>query len=97
MRACHAGAALRCAGCAAPLSAIPQLWLLAALPPSSPPRQVDGYCVEVALQWCADSFSDTIIGFVNSIKVGAGVGGREMCEVDAGMAGRGWAGRMVAG
>ena len=24
--------------------------------------------VEVALQWCSDAFSDTIVGFVNSIK-----------------------------
>lgn len=31
-------------------------------------KQVDGYTVEVALQWCSDAFSDTIIGFVNSIK-----------------------------
>ena len=39
----------------------------ARLPP--PLAQVDGYSVEVALQWCSDAFSDTIIGFVNSIKV----------------------------
>ncbi|GAB4814025.1 hypothetical protein N2152v2_001071 [Parachlorella kessleri] len=31
-------------------------------------REVSGVTVEVALQWCADSFSDNIIGFVNSIK-----------------------------
>jgi DNA gyrase subunit B len=30
--------------------------------------QVDDVQVEVALQWCSDSFSDTIVGFVNSIK-----------------------------
>lgn len=30
--------------------------------------QVSGVTVEVALQWCADAFSDNIIGFVNSIK-----------------------------
>lgn len=30
--------------------------------------QVDGVKVEVALQWCSDSFSDTMLGFVNSIK-----------------------------
>lgn len=24
--------------------------------------------MEVALQWCSDAFSDTIVGFVNSIK-----------------------------
>lgn len=27
-----------------------------------------GVTVDVAMQWCSDSFSDTIIGFVNSIK-----------------------------
>lgn len=27
-----------------------------------------GVQVEVALQWCSDSFSDTLIGFVNSVK-----------------------------
>ncbi|PRW39388.1 DNA gyrase subunit B isoform A [Chlorella sorokiniana] len=31
-------------------------------------KQVNGFTVEVALQWCSDAFSDTIIGFVNSIK-----------------------------
>ncbi|KAL3149886.1 hypothetical protein ABBQ38_013251 [Trebouxia sp. C0009 RCD-2024] len=31
-------------------------------------REVDGVKVEVALQWCSDSFSDTMLGFVNSIK-----------------------------
>ncbi|KAI3431387.1 hypothetical protein D9Q98_004441 [Chlorella vulgaris] len=31
-------------------------------------KTADGYTVEVALQWCSDAFSDTIIGFVNSIK-----------------------------
>jgi DNA gyrase subunit B len=30
--------------------------------------QVDDVQVEVALQWCSDAFSDTIVGFVNSIK-----------------------------
>ncbi len=30
--------------------------------------QVDKVKVEVALQWCSDSFSDTMLGFVNSIK-----------------------------
>lgn len=30
--------------------------------------QVDGVAVEVALQWCSDSFSDLLIGFVNSVK-----------------------------
>jgi len=30
--------------------------------------QVDGVKVEVALQWCSDAFSDTLLGFVNSIK-----------------------------
>lgn len=31
-------------------------------------REVDGVKVEVALQWCSDSFSDTMLSFVNSIK-----------------------------
>lgn len=31
-------------------------------------KEIDGVRVEVALQWCADAFSDTLIGFVNSIK-----------------------------
>ncbi|DBA95548.1 TPA: hypothetical protein ACH3X3_013403 [Trebouxia sp. C0006] len=31
-------------------------------------REVDGVKVEVALQWCSDAFSDTLLGFVNSIK-----------------------------
>jgi len=30
--------------------------------------QVDGVKVEVALQWCSDAFSDTLLGFLNSIK-----------------------------
>lgn len=30
--------------------------------------QVDGVKVEVALQWCSDAFSDTMLSFVNSIK-----------------------------
>lgn len=30
--------------------------------------QVDGVVVEVALQWCSDSYSDNMLGFVNSIK-----------------------------
>lgn len=30
--------------------------------------QVDGVEVQVALQWCSDAFSDTLLGFVNSIK-----------------------------
>lgn len=30
--------------------------------------QVDGVIVEVALQWCSDTFSDLLIGFVNSVK-----------------------------
>lgn len=29
---------------------------------------MNGVTVELALQWCSDAFSDTIIGFVNSIK-----------------------------
>ena len=31
-------------------------------------KTVDNVTVDVALQWCSDSFSDTLIGFVNSIK-----------------------------
>ena len=31
-------------------------------------QQVDGVVVEVALQWCSDTFSDLLIGFVNSVK-----------------------------
>ena len=30
--------------------------------------QVDGVVVEVALQWCSSVFSDTLVGFVNSVK-----------------------------
>jgi DNA gyrase/topoisomerase IV subunit B len=30
--------------------------------------QVDGVAVEVALQWCSDTFSDLLVGFVNSVK-----------------------------
>lgn len=30
--------------------------------------QVDGVEVQVALQWCSDAFSDSLLGFVNSIK-----------------------------
>ena len=30
--------------------------------------EVDGVKVEVALQWWSESFSDTLLGFVNSIK-----------------------------
>lgn len=31
-------------------------------------KEVSGVQVEVALQWCSDVFSDTLVGFVNSIK-----------------------------
>jgi len=31
-------------------------------------KENSGVHVEVALQWCSDAFSDTLIGFVNSIK-----------------------------
>ena len=31
-------------------------------------KTVDNVTVEVSLQWCSDAFSDTLIGFVNSIK-----------------------------
>lgn len=30
--------------------------------------QAEGVEVEVALQWCSDSYSDTLVGFVNSVK-----------------------------
>jgi DNA gyrase subunit B len=35
-------------------------------------RVQDGISVEVALQWCGDSFSDTLVGFANSIRTGDG-------------------------
>lgn len=31
-------------------------------------RQKDGVQVEIALQWCSDAFSDTLLGYANSIK-----------------------------
>jgi DNA gyrase subunit B len=31
-------------------------------------REIDGVTVEIALQWCSDAFSDTLVGFVNSVK-----------------------------
>ncbi len=31
-------------------------------------KMVDGIKVEVSLQWCSDVFSDTLLGFVNSIR-----------------------------
>lgn len=31
-------------------------------------QTVAGVVVEVGLQWCADAFSDTLVGFVNSVK-----------------------------
>ena len=31
-------------------------------------QTVNGVVVEVGLQWCADAFSDTLVGFVNSVK-----------------------------
>ena len=30
--------------------------------------QSDDVVVEVALQWCSDSFSDALVGFVNNVK-----------------------------
>lgn len=30
--------------------------------------QVEGVQVDIALQWTSDAFSDTLVGFVNSIK-----------------------------
>ena len=30
--------------------------------------QVDGVVVDVALQWCSDAYSDTLVGFANSVK-----------------------------
>lgn len=32
------------------------------------PMQVDDVHVEVALQWCSSVFSDSLTGFVNSVK-----------------------------
>ena len=32
------------------------------------PAQVDGVVVDVALQWCSDAYSDTLVGFANSVK-----------------------------
>jgi DNA gyrase subunit B len=37
-------------------------------PPIYVNRTINGVVVEVGLQWCADSFSDTLVGFVNSVK-----------------------------
>ncbi|XVE95756.1 hypothetical protein REPUB_Repub02eG0127000 [Reevesia pubescens] len=31
-------------------------------------RQIDGTTVDVALQWCSDAYSDTILGYANSIR-----------------------------
>ncbi|KFM25838.1 DNA gyrase subunit B, mitochondrial [Auxenochlorella protothecoides] len=36
--------------------------------PISFSKKVDGVTVNIALQWCSDSFSDNILGFVNSVK-----------------------------
>lgn len=39
--------------------------------------------VEVALQWCSDSFSDLLVGFVNSVKTidgGTHIDGLKVCE-----------------
>lgn len=30
--------------------------------------QVDNVVVDVALQWCSDAYSDTLVGFANSVK-----------------------------
>lgn len=35
-------------------------------------REVDGVVVDVALQWCSDSFSDTLLGYANSIRTSDG-------------------------
>ena len=45
--------------------------------------QVDGVIVEVALQWCTDTFSDLLVGFVNSVKTidgGTHIEGFKVCE-----------------
>uniref|UniRef100_A0A7R9Z5X7 DNA topoisomerase 2 n=1 Tax=Chlamydomonas euryale TaxID=1486919 RepID=A0A7R9Z5X7_9CHLO len=31
-------------------------------------RSLDGVAVEVALQWCSDAFSDTVVGFANCVR-----------------------------
>jgi len=36
--------------------------------PISFKKTMEGVTVEVSMQWCSDSFSDTMVGFVNSIK-----------------------------
>ncbi len=46
--------------------------------------QVDGVVVEVALQWCSDTFSDLLIGFVNSVKTidgGTHIDGLKVCSI----------------
>lgn len=59
------------------------------LPPFPP--QVDGVTVNIALQWCSDSFSDNILGFVNSVKTvdgGTHIDGFKSALTRIG--GRGW-------
>lgn len=34
--------------------------------------QINDVVVEVALQWCSDSFSDLLVGFVNNVKTADG-------------------------
>ena len=46
--------------------------------------QVDGVGVEVALQWCSDTFSDLMVGFVNSVKTidgGTHIEGFKVCHL----------------
>ncbi|KAA3457109.1 DNA gyrase subunit B, chloroplastic/mitochondrial-like isoform X1 [Gossypium australe] len=31
-------------------------------------RQIDGTIIDVALQWCSDAYSDTVLGYANSIR-----------------------------
>ncbi|KAJ7976605.1 DNA gyrase subunit B [Quillaja saponaria] len=31
-------------------------------------KEVDGITIDIALQWCADAYSDTILGYANSIR-----------------------------
>ncbi|KAK8593654.1 hypothetical protein V6N12_045730 [Hibiscus sabdariffa] len=31
-------------------------------------RQIDGMTIDVALQWCSDAYSDTMLGYANSIR-----------------------------
>eukprot|EP00252_Welwitschia_mirabilis_P025953 TRINITY_DN8301_c0_g1_i1.p1 TRINITY_DN8301_c0_g1~~TRINITY_DN8301_c0_g1_i1.p1 ORF type:complete len:735 (-),score=165.35 TRINITY_DN8301_c0_g1_i1:389-2593(-) len=40
--------------------------------PFSFSKEKDGVTVDVSLQWCSDSYSDTLLGYANSIRTGDG-------------------------